>query len=119
VGTIAVILAGLGRFKTLGQVVIDRGAVAAADSAADTLVDHDELAAFVEKPDRLHEAAAVGGPVPGVHVDMHRPEAGGAVVRVAVAGDLSATVCATEVCAGAREAPRQEAPRDPDGARRG
>jgi hypothetical protein len=90
-------------------------------SAAHALVDHDELVPLVEDSDRPHEAATGLSPVSGVHVDVHGPETGGAVVRVAVAGDRSAALRATEVLVGAREAPRQEAPRfvDPDGARRG
>jgi hypothetical protein len=84
-------------------------------------MNHDELAALVEEPDRLHEAATGRGPVSRVHVYVHRPETGRAVVRVAVAGDLTAALRATEVFVRAREAPWQEAPRfvDPDGARRG
>jgi hypothetical protein len=107
--------------QELGEIVIGGGAVPTSEPASDALVDHDELAPLVEETDRLHEAATGGGPVSGVHVDVHGPEAGGTVVRVAVAGDLSATVRATEVFVRAREAPRQEAPRfvDPDGARRG
>jgi hypothetical protein len=56
-----------------------------------------------------------------VHVDVHRPKAAGAVIRVAVASDPVARVRATEVFAGAREAPRQKAPRfvEPNGARHG
>jgi hypothetical protein len=104
-----------------GEIVVDGGAVAASRAAAEAPVHHHEFTAFVEKPDRLHEPAARRRPVSGLLVDVQRPEAGGAVVGVAVAGDLSATVCTTEVFGGAREAPRQEAPRfvDPDGARRG
>jgi hypothetical protein len=69
----------------------------------------------------MHETATGRRPVSGVHVNVHGPEAGRAVVGVAVAGDLSAALRATEVFVRAREAPWQEVPRfvDPDGARWG
>jgi hypothetical protein len=107
--------------QKLGEIVIDGGAVPSPQSTPDALVDQDELAALVEEPDRLHEAATGRGPVSGAHVDVHGPETAGAMIRVAVAGDLTAAVRATEVFVRARKAPRQEAPRfvDPDGARRG
>ncbi len=76
-----------------------------------------ELAALVQELDRLHERAALCSPVAGIHVDVYGPETDRAVVRVPVAGDRMAALTATEILAGAREAPRQEAPRfvEPNG----
>jgi hypothetical protein len=83
-------------------------------------MDHDELPALADKGDWLHQRATRARPVSGVHVDVLGPEAGGAVVRITVACDAAVAVRATEVLAGAREAPRQKAPRfvEPNGARR-
>ena len=108
------------RIEKARQVVIAARAVSASHTAAEALVDHQEFTAFVESAHRFHEPATGRGPVSRVHVDMHRPQAGGAVIRVAVAGNLSTAVCAMEVFAGTRETPRQKAPRfvDPYGARR-
>jgi hypothetical protein len=80
-------------------------------------VDDEELAALVEEADRPHEGATRRCPVAGMHVDVPRPETDGAVVRVAVASDVVVALGAAEVLAGAREAPRQEAPRfvEPNG----
>ena len=102
------------------QIVVGAGAIATLLGAAGALVDQDELAALVEKAYRLHERATRGCPVAGVHVDVHGPEAVGAVVRVAVACNPAVAVRATEVLASAREPPRQRAPRfvEPNGARR-
>jgi hypothetical protein len=89
-------------------------------AAAGALLNHDELPVLVDKAEWLHERATRGRPVAGVQVDVLGPEAGGAVVRVTVACDPAVAVGATEVLAGAREAPRQKAPRfvEPNGARR-
>jgi hypothetical protein len=83
-------------------------------------MDHEELPALVDKADRLHERATRGRPIAGLHVDVLGPEPGAAVIRVTVACDPAVAVRATEVLAGAREAPRQKAPRfvEPNGARR-
>jgi Luciferase len=80
-------------------------------------VHEHELAALVQELDRLHERAALCSPVAGIHVDVYGPETGRAVVREPVAGDRMATLTATEILAGAREARRQEAPRfvEPNG----
>jgi hypothetical protein len=72
------------------QVISGSGAAAASQPASDALVDDDELAALVKEPDRPHERVARRGPFSGVRVDVHGPETGEAVVRVAVADDLSA-----------------------------
>ena len=83
---------------------------------------HDrELSSLEEESDRFHERATGRCPITWVDVDVLRPQALGAVVRVPVARDQSATVFATEVFASAREAPRQEAPRfvEPNRARQG
>jgi hypothetical protein len=83
-------------------------------------VDQDKATALVEQANRVHGTAAGHRPVAGVVVHMLGPEAGWAMVGVAVAGDQQATVIATEDFERAREA-RQEAPRfvEPNRARSG
>src|SRR5690606_25959493 len=70
---------GLDRVRQRRLVAPDLAAAAAA------VHDHPALLPGELGPDRLHDPAAVVGAVAGVHVDVQRAEAGGAVVAVAPA----------------------------------
>jgi hypothetical protein len=107
--------------QQLVEVVVGRGSVPATGPAAGALVDEDERVTLEQKLHGSHRGATRRCPIAGVDVDVHRPQAGRAVVRVAVTGDLVAALGAAEVLACAREAPRQKAPRriEPNGGAQG
>src|SRR5690606_37735912 len=73
------------------------GAAPARDLACRAAVDQDEGARALLHPDRDHQAAAVGQPVPRVDVDVPRIQARATVVGVAVPTVERAAVVADEV----------------------
>lgn len=91
--------------EALEETVAGRGAVAALVTTGHAAMDDHEFVADVLDGDGLHEGAAGRGPVARVDVDVLRPEAVGAVIRVAVTHDVPAADVAGEVLARAREAP--------------
>ena len=82
----------------LHGVIIRRNTVGAERSAALAAV-YDRPLAALAYPDRhrLHDAAAVGGPVAGLDVYMQAGKAVGAVVTVVAAGILRCTEPATDL----------------------
>lgn len=79
--------------------IIQGEPVRAFGAAAQAAVHHHEPFGLGHDPDRLHQATAVGGPVAGVDVEVHRPQAGWTVVAETAGGqraDVRPAVAAGE-----------------------
>ena len=73
--------------EVVGGLTLAHEAVGLAVATLRAAVDHlPALAGLLDQPDRLHQRAAVTGPVPRQVVDVQRPEAERAVVAVVPVG---------------------------------
>ena len=79
------------------KAVVFSGFVPLGDTAFDTAVDEDITTAFDGKSHRLHQTATVLSAVAWVYIDVLAPEAFRAVIGVAIALRVKATISTGEI----------------------